>query len=61
MDLERDVIVEIREGYPVLCPHWLSDDDLVDIIELIPVFIPVEPNRLLTFSQTSPCFYLSAV
>ena len=36
------VVVQVREGNLILCPDRLSDDDLVDVVELIPVFIPVE-------------------
>lgn len=35
------VIVQVRECNFVFGPDWLPDDDLVDVIELIPVFIPV--------------------
>ena len=38
--LEGKTIVEIGEGDAVLRAHWLSNDDLVDIIELVPVLIP---------------------
>ena len=38
--MKRDVVVEEREGDPVLAPDWLSDDDLVDVVELVPVLIP---------------------
>lgn len=37
----RQVVVQVGEGYFVLRPDRLPDDDLVDVIELIPVFIPV--------------------
>ena len=37
--LEGNVVVQVREGNAVLCTHWLSDDDLVDVVELVPVFI----------------------
>ena len=39
MDLERQVVVQVREGNPVLCAHRLTNDDLVDIIEFVPIFI----------------------
>lgn len=41
MDLIRHAVVEVWEGYPILRSDWLTDDDLVDVIELIPVLIPV--------------------
>lgn len=34
------VVVQVGESDFVFCPDRLSDDDLVDIVELIPVFIP---------------------
>ena len=36
----RQVVVQVGESDFVLCPDWLSDDDLVDVVELVPVFIP---------------------
>lgn len=35
------VVVQVGESDFVLCPDGLTDDDLVDVIELIPVFISV--------------------
>ena len=40
MHLEGNVVVQVWEGNAVLCAHRLSDDDFVDVIELIPVLIP---------------------
>lgn len=40
MHLEGNVVVQVREGDAVLGAHRLSDDDLVDVVELIPVLIP---------------------
>lgn len=42
VDMMWEVVVQVGEGDFVLRPYWLSDDDLVDVIELIPVFIPVK-------------------
>ena len=39
MDLERNIVVEVRESNAVLSADRLSDDDLVDVIELVPVLI----------------------
>lgn len=36
------VVVQVGEGDLVLRPDWLSDDDFVDVIELVPVFVPVD-------------------
>lgn len=41
VDVVWQVVVQVRESNFVLCPDGLSDDDFVDVIELIPVFIPV--------------------
>ena len=40
MDELRHVVVQVREGDAVLCPDRLSDDDLVDVVELVPVLVP---------------------
>lgn len=42
------VVVQVRECDLVLCSYWLADDDLVDVVELIPVFISAR-NVLLLF------------
>ena len=41
-------IVEVREGDAVLCSYWLTDYDLVDVIEFIPVLIS---DQLLVLHQ----------
>jgi len=43
MDLERDVVVEVRECNAVLGTDRLSNDDLVDVVEFIPVFVSTQP------------------
>ena len=45
--LEGQTVVEIGEGNAVLRTHWLSNDDLVDIIELIPILVPGETTSTL--------------
>lgn len=40
------VVVQVRESNLVLCPNWLSDDDLVDIVKLVPVFISTETQHV---------------
>ena len=45
MNLEWHVVVQVREGDPVLRSDWLANDDLVDVIELIPIFIPVRKQN----------------
>ena len=42
LHLKRDVVVQIWEGNAVLCADWLTDDDLVDVVELIPILISVK-------------------
>lgn len=37
VDKERKTVVEVGEGNAVLGPHRLTDDDLVNVIELIPI------------------------
>lgn len=56
----RQVVVQVGEGDFVLCPDRLSDDDLVDVIELIPVFIPAgdEAKDQLRHKSSSICSYL---
>ena len=39
MYVEGEVVVEVGKGNGVLRSHRLSDDDLVDVIEFVPVFI----------------------
>lgn len=47
------VVVQVGECDFVLCPDRLSDDDLVDVIELIPVFIPVRERFQLQHMVSS--------
>lgn len=35
------VVIQVRESNLVFRPNRLSDDDLVDVVKLVPVFIPV--------------------
>ena len=37
--MEGEAVVEVGEGDAVFCADWLADNDLVNVIELIPVFI----------------------
>ena len=34
-----EVVVEVGKGNPVLCPDWLTDNDLVDVIEFVPILV----------------------
>lgn len=49
----RQVIVQVGKGDFVLCPDRLSDDDLVDVVELIPVFIPAGETEGSTYGTRS--------
>ena len=40
VDVERKGIVEIGKRDPVLCPEGLTNDDLVDVIKLVPILVP---------------------
>ena len=41
----RQVVVQVRKRNLVLGADRLPDDDLVDVIEFIPVFIPRAQNQ----------------
>lgn len=41
------VVIQVRESNFVLRSYWLADDDLVDVIELIPVFISARSQIFL--------------
>ena len=45
MNLVGHVIVKIRKCNSIFCSDWLTYNNLVDIIELIPVFIPVKQKQ----------------
>jgi len=45
MHLERDVVVEVRERNAVLGADRLANDDLVDVVELIPVFVSTQMKQ----------------
>lgn len=39
MNKKRHVVVQVGKCDSVLCTHRLSDDNLVDVVKLIPVFV----------------------
>ena len=39
MDGSWTGVEEIREGYTILCTDLMSDNDFIDVVELIPIFI----------------------
>lgn len=45
VDVVGQIVVQVGEGDFVLCPDGLSDDDFVDVVELVPVFIPTEDTE----------------
>ena len=45
VDMVRQVVVQVRKRNLVLGADRLPDDDLVDVIEFIPVFIPRAQNQ----------------
>ena len=45
VDVVWKVVVQVRKGNLVLSADRLPDDDLVNIIEFIPVFIPRVQNQ----------------
>ena len=45
MHLEWDVVVEVRERNAVLSADRLANDDLVDVVELIPVFVSTQTKQ----------------
>ena len=40
VDVERETVVEVGEGYAVLSADWLANYDLVNVIEFIPILLP---------------------
>jgi hypothetical protein len=43
---EYTLIVEVREGNAVLCANRLANDDLVDVVELVPVLVANATNHI---------------
>ena len=44
--MERQTVVEEGEGDAVLCADRLPDDDLVDVIELIPILFSAAERKI---------------
>ena len=53
VDVEGERVVEVGERDPVLCPQRLTDDDLVDVVKLIPIFIPVISELIIYTHRTA--------
>ena len=57
MYLIGHAVVEVGASDPVLGPHWLANNNLVDIIELIPIFITenTKKNMLSQWQMLLSC------
>ena len=42
MDLVGQTVVQVRESDSVLSSYWLANNDLVDVVEFIPIIIPAK-------------------
>jgi hypothetical protein len=49
MHIVGHIIVQVWKCNPIFFTNWLTDYNLVDVIELIPVFIPVTQNSSQSF------------
>ena len=49
MDIVGHIIVQVRKCNPIFCTNWLTDYNLVDVIELIPIFIPITQSSSQSF------------
>lgn len=56
VNMMRQVVVQVGEGDFVLCSDGLTDDDLVYVIELIPVFISAKKLLPLNLSEQKHVF-----
>ena len=45
VDFEWIGIVQVRESNAIFGANGLTDDDLVDIVEFIPIFVTIEQKR----------------
>lgn len=57
VDVVGQIVVQVGEGDFVLCPDGLSDDDFVDVVELVPVFIPTEDTEEPVRTQNSQLLF----
>jgi hypothetical protein len=49
VDIVGHIVVQVWKRNPIFCTNWLTDYNLVDVIELIPVFIPVTKSSSQSF------------
>lgn len=47
MNEERHVVVEVRKSDSILCSHRLTNDDLVNVVKLVPVLI----SHIVVFNE----------
>lgn len=62
VDVVGEVVVQVWESNFVLCPNWLPDDNFVDVVKLIPVFIPqMRQKEIVTqaFGETERQIFLT--
>lgn len=60
MDVVRQVVIQVGECNLVLCSDWLPDNDLVNVIELVPVFIPAKKVQKIEYcTQNTNAIYNS--
>ena len=49
MDIVRHIIIQVQKCNPIFCTNWLTDYNLVDVIELIQIFIPITQSSSQSF------------
>jgi len=49
MDILGHIIAQVWKCNPIFCTNWLTDYNLLDVIELIPIFIPTTQNSSQLF------------
>lgn len=49
VNMMRQVVVQVWKGNFVFCPDGLTDDNFVNVIELVPVFISAVETQELEY------------
>lgn len=49
MDKVRHVVVQVRKSYAILRPDGLANNNLVNVIKFVPIFIPKNINNEITY------------
>ena len=52
LHLEWQVVVEVWERDPVFAADGLPDDDLVDVVKLVPILVPAAKNTCGHYHNT---------